>query len=74
MPATTAASLPWSVTIKTIAWDTIGGVARRNWARNEHAIETAIEYNRLHQGTDHITIPYLTDEDLVKESVKKLFE
>ncbi|WP_314482867.1 urocanate hydratase, partial [Streptococcus cristatus] len=53
-----------------IAWDTIGGVARRNWARNEHAIETAIEYNRLHQGTDHITIPYLTDEDLVKESVK----
>ena len=57
-----------------IAWDTIGGVARRNWARNEHAIETAIEYNRLHQGTDHITIPCLTDEDLVKESVKKLFE
>ena len=57
-----------------IAWDTIGGVARRNWARNEHAIETAIEYNRLHQGTDHITIPYLTDEDLVKESVKKLFK
>lgn len=57
-----------------IAWDTIGGVARRNWARNEHAIETAIEYNRLNQGTDHITIPYLTDEDLVKESVKKLFK
>ena len=57
-----------------IAWDTIGGVARRNWARNEHAIETAIEYNRLHEGADHITIPYLTDEDLVKESVKKLFE
>ena len=57
-----------------IAWDTIGGVARRNWARNEHAIETAIEYNRLHEGTDHITIPFLTDEDLVKESVKKLFE
>ena len=57
-----------------IAWGTIGGVARRNWARNEHAIETAIEYNRLHEGTDHITIPYLTDEDLVKESVKKLFE
>ena len=56
-----------------IAWDTIGGVARRNWARNEHAIETAIEYNRLHEGTDHITIPFLTDEDLVKESVKKLF-
>ena len=56
-----------------IAWDTMGGVARRNWARNDHAIETAIEYNRLHAGTDHITIPYLADEDLVKEAVQKLF-
>ncbi|KHD46047.1 urocanate hydratase [Streptococcus hongkongensis] len=57
-----------------IAWDTMGGVARRNWARNDHAIETAIEYNRLHEGTDHITIPYLTDEDLIKDSVAKLFK
>ena len=56
-----------------IAWDTMGGVARRNWARNNHAIETAIEYNRLHAGTDHITIPYLADEDLVKEAVQKLY-
>ena len=37
-----------------------------------HAIETAIEYNRLHAGTDHITIPYLADEDLVKEAVQKI--
>ncbi|QWL83675.1 Urocanate hydratase [Streptococcus sp. ZB199] len=51
----------------------MGGVARRNWARNDHAIETAIEYNRLHAGTDHITIPYLTDEDLVKEAVQNCF-
>ncbi|HEM3725589.1 TPA: urocanate hydratase [Streptococcus suis] len=57
-----------------IAWDTMGGVARRNWARNDHAIETAIEYNQMRQGTDHITIPYLTDEDLIKSSVAKLFE
>ena len=56
-----------------ISWDTMGGVARRNWARNDHAIETSIEYNRLHAGTDHITIPYLADEDLVKEAVQKLF-
>ncbi|WP_105114267.1 urocanate hydratase [Streptococcus suis] len=57
-----------------IAWDTMGGVARRNWARNDHAIETAIEYNQMRQGRDHITIPYLTDEDLIKSSVAKLFE
>lgn len=57
-----------------IAWDTMGGVARRNWARNDHAIETAIEYNQMRQGTDHITIPYLADEDLIQSSVAKLFE
>ncbi len=55
-----------------IAWDTMGGVARRNWARNDHAIETAIEYNRSMQ-EHRITIPYLADEDLVKEAVQKLF-
>lgn len=56
-----------------IAWDTMGGVARRNWARNDHAIETAIEYNKLNEGTDHITIPYLTDEQLIKDAVAQLF-
>lgn len=57
-----------------IAWDTMGGVARRSWARNEHAIETSIEYNKLNEGTDHITIPYLADDELVKESVSQLFK
>ncbi|MBP1040817.1 urocanate hydratase [Vagococcus sp. BWB3-3] len=56
-----------------IAWDTMGGVARRSWARNEHAIETSIEYNEMRAGTDHITIPYLTNEEEVKAAVEKLF-
>ena len=56
-----------------IAWDTMGGVARRNWARNEHAIETSIEYNKMRKGTDHITIPYIPEEDIVKDAVAKLF-
>ncbi|MEG0019201.1 MAG: urocanate hydratase [Oscillospiraceae bacterium] len=54
-------------------WDVMGGVARRNWARNEHAIETSIEYNKLNPTTDHITIPYLADEDLIQREVEKLF-
>ena len=54
-------------------WDVMGGVARRNWARNPHAIETSIEYNKMNPETDHITIPYLADEDLVKNEVAKLF-
>ncbi|MGX7014784.1 urocanate hydratase [Vagococcus silagei] len=57
-----------------IAWDTMGGVARRNWARNEHAIETSIEYNEMRKGTDHITIPYLADENLVDNAVNSLFK
>lgn len=56
-----------------ISWDTMGGVARRNWARNEHAIETSIEYNEMRKGSDHITIPYLANEESVKNAVAKLF-
>ena len=51
----------------------MGGVARRNWARNDHAIETSIEYNKMNEGTDHITIPYVADDDLVNDAVAKLF-
>ena len=27
-----------------ISWDVMGGVARRGWAGNEHALETAARY------------------------------
>ncbi|CDI50507.1 urocanate hydratase [Clostridium tetani] len=57
-----------------MAWDVMGGVARRSWARNEHSIETVLEYNKNNVGTDHITIPYIADEDLVKEAVEKVFK
>ncbi len=54
-------------------WDVMGGVARRNWARNENAMAVASEYNRTNQNNDQITIPYLADNDLVKKSVEELF-
>ncbi|MBU3072474.1 urocanate hydratase [Clostridium estertheticum] len=56
-----------------ISWDVMSGVARRSWARNEHSIETAIEFNNTHRGTDHVTIPYLTNEKLVADTVSKHF-
>lgn len=56
-----------------IAWDTMGGVARRSWARNEHAIEVSIEYNEMRAGTDHITIPYIADDVLVDNAINQLF-
>jgi len=55
-------------------WDVMGGVARRAWARNEISITTSMEYNSLRKGTDHITIPYVADENLIKNTVKKIFK
>jgi urocanate hydratase len=54
-------------------WDVMGGVARRNWARNSNAIETVVEYNKKHKGESQITIPYLADEQLVAEKVRRHF-
>lgn len=50
-------------------WDVIGGVARRSWARNEHAMSTATAYNKRYEGDGHITIPYLVDDELVDKLV-----
>jgi urocanate hydratase len=54
-------------------WDVIGGVARRAWARNENSIVTCIEHNKVNKGTDHITLPYIPKEDLVKKLVSEAF-
>ena len=57
-----------------LSWDVMSGIARRSWARNEHSIETAVEFNKTHHGTDHITLPYVVDDDLVKNTVEKYFD
>jgi urocanate hydratase len=54
---------------RAMAWDVMGGVARRAWARNENAVETVMAYNTLRQGRDHITLPFIPDEDLVTSLV-----
>ncbi len=48
-------------------WDTMVGVSRRAWARNEIAVETVAAYNELFQQTDHITLPQLADRDMIRE-------
>jgi urocanate hydratase len=55
-------------------WDVMVGVARRSWARNENSIETCIEYNNQFKDTDHITIPYLPDEELIKNLVDNRYD
>jgi urocanate hydratase len=57
-----------------IPWDVMVGVSRRSWARNENSIETAVKYNNDNKETDHITIPYVADDKLVKDLVKKIFK
>lgn len=57
-----------------IPWDVMVGVARRSWARNEASIETSIEYNKENKNTDHITLPYIADENMVKDLVDKYYE
>ncbi|MCI6279621.1 MAG: urocanate hydratase [Bacteroidales bacterium] len=46
-------------------WDVMGGVARRSWARNSNALDTANAFNESHSEGYHITIPYLVDDDLI---------
>lgn len=53
-----------------MAWDVMGGVARRSWARNKNSITTVIEYNKNNNETDHITLPYIPDESLIKDIVE----
>ncbi len=52
-------------------WDVMGGVARRSWARNENSVTTSIEYNKSQEGKDHITLPFISDDGLIRETVKK---
>ena len=47
-------------------WDVMGGVARRSWARNENAMSTVVEFNQSHAEGYHITLPYLVDEETIK--------
>lgn len=48
-----------------VPWDVMGGVARRAWARNDHAVETCAEYNTEHSELGHVTLPYSVDDGLV---------
>ena len=54
---------------QAMLWDVMGGVARRSWARNPHAMETADEFNRTHADGYCITMPYVADEALIEKCI-----
>lgn len=63
-----------SILKSAMPWDVMGGVARRAWARNENSITTGIEYNQENASTDHITLPFIPKEELIKELIQKAFK
>lgn len=49
-----------------------GGVARRGWAGNPNSLSTIAEYNKLYEGQDHITLPYLADDSIVHKALEDI--
>lgn len=49
----------------SLLWDVMCGVARRSWARNEHSVATATDFNHEYADRAQITLPYLVDDALI---------
>jgi len=52
---------------RAISWDVMGGVARRAWAGNAHALDAALDFNRKSAGENHITLPYKVAQGWLEE-------
>ncbi len=58
---------------QSIPWDVMGGVARRAWARNRNAVETAMQYNEEKYEKNHITLPFMADDLMLEKVVAERF-
>ncbi|MHA2393035.1 MAG: urocanate hydratase [Promethearchaeota archaeon] len=47
---------------ESIEWDVMGGIARRSWARNPNALETARKWNVMYKEKGHITLPFIAED------------
>ena len=63
-----------SIIKSALDWDVMGGVARRAWARNNPAIETAIEWNKAMNGQGQITLPFIPEDERIEQLVRDAFE
>lgn len=50
-------------------WDVMGGVARRAWARNPHAMETSMKFNEEAKG--QITIPRIPADEILERLLEE---
>jgi urocanate hydratase len=53
-----------------MVWDTMCGVARRNWAGNPNSVETCEQFNDMSE-FGQICVPNQVDEQMVKDLIKK---
>ena len=53
-----------------IEWDVMGGIARRSWARNSNALETAYDWNIENEERGHLTLPFIAEDKLLDNIVK----
>jgi len=56
-----------SIIRMAMPWDVMGGVARRAWARNPHAVDVCEEYNARHPDLGLITLPVAAEQTLLDE-------
>lgn len=52
-----------------VSFDVAGGIARRSWAGNSNALETAMEWNCDNTLRGEISIPHLADDEYLKKLV-----
>ncbi|MHA1931040.1 MAG: urocanate hydratase, partial [Promethearchaeota archaeon] len=57
-----------------IEWDVMGGIARRGWARNPNAFETAYKWNIENKGRGHLTLPFIAEDELIDNIVRDYFK
>ena len=53
-----------------IEWDVNCGIARRAWAQNTNALNTAYDWNLKHKERGQITLPFQIDENMVRNIVE----
>lgn len=58
----------------SVEWDVMGGIARRSWARNPHAYETAYNWNIKNKEKGHITLPFIAEDKILDNIVENFFE
>lgn len=54
-------------------FDVMAGVSRRSWARQANSITTVKEFNEMNNNS-YVTLPNLTNEDQIKDLVKKNYK